>query len=62
MLTKGWENRGREEGRIEIGDWGLEVGDWRLGIGDWRLEIGDCWLFVVSLKILDKYNNYPYLC
>ena len=32
MLTKGWENRGREEGRIEIGDWGLEVGDWRLGI------------------------------
>ena len=54
MLTKGGENKGREEWRIEIGDWGLEVGDWRLGIGDWRLEIGDCWLFVVSLKILDK--------
>jgi hypothetical protein len=30
MLTKGRENRGREEGRIEIGDWRLEVGDWRL--------------------------------
>ena len=54
VLRKGKENRGREERRKGDGDWGLEVGDWRLGIGDWRLEIGDCWLFVVSLKILDK--------
>jgi len=28
MLTKGRENRGMEEGRIEIGDWRLEVGAW----------------------------------
>jgi len=30
MLTKGRQNKGREEGRIEIGDWRLEIGGWRL--------------------------------
>jgi len=42
MLTKGWENRGREEGRIEIGGWRLGIGDWRLGVGDWRLLVVRC--------------------
>ena len=42
MLTKGRENRGREEGRIEIGGWRLGIGDWRLGVGDWRLLVVRC--------------------
>ncbi|HNQ60390.1 MAG TPA: hypothetical protein PLX24_08020 [Bacteroidales bacterium] len=42
MLTKGRENRGMEEGRIEIGGWRLGIGDWRLGVGDWRLLVVRC--------------------
>jgi len=30
MLTKGRENRGREEGRIENRDWRLGIGGWSL--------------------------------